>query len=126
MSTEVPPAPGKSPTASVEFDSSDSSDSEVELADPKESLRWLGYVRNTPIAYTRVKPTSRQDARSRDVRRGAHLHSARKTTTRFARILQPPEPVAHLPPYARTNSTDSSRSRAVADRSAKADSRGCV
>ena len=38
------PARARSPTASAESDSEESSDSEVELADPKESLRWLGYA----------------------------------------------------------------------------------
>ena len=57
---EVVAARARSPTASAESDSEDSSDSEVELADPKESLRWLGYAhRVCADAITRRAPFRR-------------------------------------------------------------------
>jgi len=121
------PARARSPTASAESDSEESSDSEVELADPKESLRWLGYAHRVCADAPPVARPSGGAAPSRD--RVARCPPTEKNTRpAFARVVAfQPRTSAHArSPNSTPPNAGSSRSRPVADRSATADSRGCV
>ena len=125
---EVVAARARSPTASAESDSEDSSDSEVELADPKESLRWLGYAhRVCADAAPRRAPFRRRRVVARP-RRAVPTDGEKHATAKRASVVFQPQTSAHapLPAPRSTARAGSSLSLPVADRSATADSRGCV
>ena len=87
------PAPARSPTASAESDSEDSSDSEVELADPKESLRWLGYAcRVCADAVSRRAPFRRRRVVARPRRAVPTACEKHATRVHARRSCSNPEP----------------------------------
>ena len=87
------PAPARSPTASAESDSEDSSDSEVELTDPKESLRWLGYAcRVCADAVPRRAPFRRRRVVARPRRAVPTACEKHATRVRARRSCSNPEP----------------------------------
>ena len=87
------PAPARSPTASAESASEDSSDSEVELADPKESLRWLGYAcRVCADAVSRRAPFRRRRVVARPRRAVPTACEKHATRVHARRSCSNPEP----------------------------------
>ena len=98
------PARARSPTASAESDSEESSDSEVELADPKESLRWLGYAhRVCADAPPRRAPFRRRRAVARP--RRAVPTDREKHATRVRARRRVPTPNLRSRPLPKLHST---------------------
>ena len=99
MSTaEGVPARARSPTASAESDSEESSDSEVELADPKESLRWLGYAHRVCADAPPVARPSGGAAPSRDrVARCPPTEKTRDPRSRASSRSNPEPPLTPAP-----------------------------
>jgi hypothetical protein len=92
------PARARSPTASAESDSEESSDSEVELADPKESLRWLGYAHRVCADAPPVARPSGGAAPSRDrVARCPPTEKTRDPRSRASSRSNPEPPLTPAP-----------------------------